>query len=90
MFNLGTGSEVSVGELAERVLRILGRDLPIVQEDQRLRPEKSEVMRLLSDNSRAREHLGWQPQVGLDEGLGQAIDWIRGHLGFFSPGQYQR
>ncbi len=90
VFNLGTGSEVSVGELAERVLRILGRDLPIVQEDQRKRPEKSEVMRLLSDNSRAREHLGWQPEVGLDEGLSQVIDWIRGHMGFFSPGQYQR
>lgn len=90
VFNLGTGSEVSVGELAERVLRILGKDLPIVQEDQRKRPEKSEVMRLLSDNTRAREHLGWQPLVGLDEGLGQVIDWIRAHPGFFSPGQYQR
>lgn len=90
VFNLGTGSEVSVGELAERVLCILGKDIPIVQEDQRKRPEKSEVMRLLSDNSRARDILGWQPQVGLDEGLGQVIDWIRGHPGFFSPGQYQR
>ena len=90
VFNLGTGSEVSVGELVERVLRLLGKDLPVVQEDQRKRPEKSEVMRLLSDNTRARERLGWQPLVGLDEGLGQVIDWIRGHSGFFSPGQYQR
>ncbi len=90
VFNLGTGSEVSVGELAERVLRILGRNQPIVQEDQRKRPEKSEVMRLLSDNTKARERLGWSPQVGLDEGLSKVIEWIQGHMGFFSPGQYQR
>jgi len=43
---------------------------------ERLRPGKSEVLRLISDNRLARERLGWSPQVGLDDGLDRTIAWI--------------
>jgi len=90
VFNLGTGFDVSIAELVEIVERLLGRSLPIAQQSERLRPPKSEVMRLLSDNSRARSILGWQPQVSLEEGLSRTIDWMRTHLDLYQPSQYQR
>lgn len=89
-FNLGVGSEITIGELVQLVFRITGRTLPVVEEAQRLRPGKSEVLRLLSDNSRARQVLGWQPGVSFEEGLTHTIDWIRANLAAFQPGIYQR
>ena len=88
--NLGTGSEVSVGELVQVIGRILGRELRVVQESARLRPEKSEVMRLLSDNRKARAKLGWQPQVSLQQGLSQTVEWIRRNIQLYRPDDYQR
>jgi dTDP-glucose 4,6-dehydratase len=76
-FNLGTGEETSVRELAERVAHLLGKPLAIQVDPSRLRPTKSEVQRLLSDNRRAKLHLNWEPKVGLDEGLERTIEWVR-------------
>lgn len=90
VFNLGTGSDVTVGELVQTVSRILGRDLKVVQETQRFRPEKSEVRRLLSDNRKAKAQLGWQPQVSLEQGLSQTIEWIRQNIHDYRPDYYQR
>jgi dTDP-glucose 4,6-dehydratase len=56
---------------------------------QRLRPEKSEVLRLISNNARAREVLGWKPGVALDQGLEYTVDWIRGHLDHYKIGKYE-
>jgi NAD dependent epimerase/dehydratase len=88
-FNLGTGQEVSIGELAGEILRQVGRPVRIEIDPVRLRPEKSEVQRLLSDNRLAGERLGWQPQVSLEEGLRRTIAWMRKHLDFYEPGRYQ-
>ncbi len=88
-FNLGAGFEISVRELAQKIIALVGRPLKIEVDAARLRPEKSEVQRLLSDNSLARERLGWVPQVAFDEGLRRTIEWVRGHLDMFQPGEYQ-
>jgi dTDP-glucose 4,6-dehydratase len=88
VFNLGAGREVSIGELAGLILRIIERPVRIETDEARIRPEKSEVQRLLSDNARARLRLGWQPQVTLEEGLGKTVDWIRQHLELFDPDRY--
>jgi NAD dependent epimerase/dehydratase len=88
-FNLGTGTEVRIGDLAQEILEITGRPVQVQVDETRLRPEKSEVQRLLSDNSRARRRLGWQPQVTLREGLSRTIDWIASHLELYQPGRYQ-
>jgi dTDP-glucose 4,6-dehydratase len=87
--NLGTGAEVTVGELAERIIAMMGRPVAIETEPQRMRPEKSEVMRLLSDNRLARERIGWQPEVSLEEGLRQTITWIEQHLHNYRVGVYE-
>ena len=88
-FNLGTGTEVSVEELAGEIIRLSGRKVRIEVDEERLRPEKSEVQRLLSDNRLARERLGWAPQVELREGLERTMDWIGEHLELYRVGKYQ-
>ena len=89
VFNLGTGYEVSISELCQMILTLTGSPARIIQDEKRLRPEKSEVLRLLSDNRRAREVLGWTPKVSLSEGLKETIEWIKGNLGRFKTGQYE-
>lgn len=88
--NLGAGEDISVGELANLAMALIGCQVRVVVDEERLRPEKSEVMRLVSDNRKARQVLGWVPQVGLREGLGRTIDWIREHLDLFRVGRYER
>lgn len=86
--NLGTGVEISIGALAERIFALLGRTPEIVTDEQRVRPGKSEVMRLIADSSKAQRLLGWTPRVSLDEGLARTIDWIRANQDFFKVADY--
>lgn len=88
-FNLGTGSEISIGELSEKIIQKVGSNVKIEVEAARLRPQKSEVRRLLSDNSLARERLGWSPMVSLDDGLEKTISWIRENLSHYRVGIYE-
>jgi NAD dependent epimerase/dehydratase len=76
---LGTGVDVSVGDLVESVGSILGRELEVEQDPDRVRPEASEVMRLLSSPARMTELTGWKPEVSLADGLEQTIRWIEAH-----------
>ncbi|MEU9621619.1 GDP-mannose 4,6-dehydratase [Streptomyces sp. NPDC048155] len=87
--NLGTGREISVGDLAKALITASGRDAEVVVDPARLRPSGSEVQRLLSDNTRAREWAGWRPEVPLEEGLERTSAWVEKHLHLFAPGRYQ-
>jgi dTDP-glucose 4,6-dehydratase len=87
--NLGTGEEIKIGELAELILKKIGGAARLEIDQQRLRPEKSEVQRLLSNNGMAREMLGWSPQTSFDEGIERTISWIRDHLELFHVGRYE-
>ena len=75
--NLGSGAEISIGNLAEQIAALLGRNLKIKQDADRVRPEASEVARLVSNNSLAHQVLLWRPLVPLEQGLRQTIDWFR-------------
>jgi NAD dependent epimerase/dehydratase len=86
--NLGTGVEVSITEVVQRVLTLLGRDVPVGLDENRLRPPDSEVERLLADTTKAKVLLGWTPEVDLDEGLRRTIDWMAGSLGEYKPSVY--
>ena len=87
--NLGTGSEVSIGDLVQRINVIIGRDLPIRKKEERVRPQSSEVNRLLSDNSRARELADWVPRVTLDEGIRLTAKWVEERLEMYDPSSYR-
>jgi NAD dependent epimerase/dehydratase len=85
VINLGTGIAVSVGELAQMILKLLGLSKEIVPEAGRMRPEDSEVWHLQCDNRRARELLGWRPEVSLEEGLRRTIGYIGANLNLYKP-----
>lgn len=87
--NLGAGFEVTVGQMVAEILSILGKEMPIEVDSARLRPEKSEVQRLLSDNTLARERLAWRSTIPLRRGLEQTIAWISDHLDHYRPSIYQ-
>ena len=88
--NLGTGETHSVGWFAERLLQLMGTVKPIVQEPHRIRPELSEVMKLVSDNGQARVKMNWSPKVTLDEGLSRTIEFIRAHEHLYRDDGYVR
>ncbi len=75
--NVGSGREISIGDLVDLLIEITGRDARVVTDAHRLRPAGSEVERLLCDNTRAREWAGWKPEVGLEEGLRLTAEWIQ-------------
>jgi dTDP-glucose 4,6-dehydratase len=87
-FNLGVGSEITIGELVEAVVALMNKKIDVVVDEARLRPEKSEVQRLISDNRLARERLGWEPRVSLNAGLAMTIEWIERNIQRYRPRQY--
>ena len=94
--NLGSGFEISIGDLAREIAEIAGVKLVVEQDGARLRPDKSEVERLLSDNAKAARLLDWRPRYagleGLRRGLGETIDWFRdpANLGLYKSMAYNR
>ncbi len=79
--NLGTGFEISIGDTANLIAELMQQDIDVVIDEQRIRPEKSEVNRLVADNSLAQQRLNWQPQYsGLDnfsKAMAITIDWFK-------------
>lgn len=86
--NLGSGREISIGDLARLICRLTGRPLEIQTEEERLRPAGSEVERLLADNALAAQLLDWRPAVTLEQGLEKTIAWLGEHLERYRPGVY--
>jgi len=74
--NIATGTEVTIGALAERIMAVAGRQATIESSDERLRPAASEVERLLGSADKLREHTGWSPAHDLDSGLERTMAWF--------------
>jgi NAD dependent epimerase/dehydratase len=88
VINLGSGSEISVGDLAELIFELIGTRPRIETDPNRMRPPRSEVQRLLAGIDKARALLDWRPRIGLRAGLEQTIEWIREHPSFFQVDGY--
>jgi dTDP-glucose 4,6-dehydratase len=89
VINVGSGQEISIGQLAQVIIATLQSAAKIVVDEARIRPVRSEVNRLLADNRLAKETLGWEPQVSLEEGIKRTVAWIAGHMNRFQIGKYQ-
>jgi len=80
VINLGTGFEISIGETAQLIAGVLGKEIEIVTDEQRVRPEGSEVDRLCADNAKAGSLLNWRPEYtgvdGLRKGLSETAEWF--------------
>ncbi len=86
--NLGSGREISIGDLACTIIAICDTGVPVTMDPARLRPAASEVERLCASNARARDLFGWQPQVPLEEGLRRVVDDLRANLSRYKPEVY--
>ena len=78
--NIGSGREISIGDLVGLLVEITGSHAEVVVDEARLRPSGSEVERLLCDNTRAREWAGWEPEVSLEDGLARTSEWVAANL----------
>lgn len=86
--HLGSGREVQIEALVKMIGDLVDRSIVIERDPKRVRPEPSEVGRLVADLSLARTLLHWQPTVSLEEGLRLTIDWMQGHLDAYRAGAY--
>ena len=87
-FNLGVGKEISVKDLIDLIAEIIKKKKKIQVDEARIRGNNSEVMRLLSNNSKASEILGWQPVISIEEGIHNTIEWIKDHKRLFKANLY--
>jgi len=88
VLQLGTGRAVSIDELFVAARKVLGVEARVTQDVERMRPDRSEVLVLLSDPGRAKEVLGWEPRVDLEEGLRRTVAWMAGEPTLLDPGRH--
>jgi NAD dependent epimerase/dehydratase len=90
VLNAGSGKEISVGDLATTIAEVMGVRVELVEDPQRVRPEASEVQRLLCDNSKLRALTSWEPVHDLAAGLKATVDWFGdpSNLSRYRPDQY--
>jgi len=86
--NIGSGKEISIGDLAHKIASLMGKSIEIECEYARVRPDDSEVDRLCAANDLAKSLLGWEPTFTLDEGLHLTIEWIKEHYEYYRPETY--
>lgn len=86
--NIGTGIEASIGDVVEKIGKIVGRELVAIGDEQRVRPVKSEVSRLCADSTKAKRLAGWEAEVSLEDGLRRTTEWIEAHLDEYRPSEY--
>ena len=86
--NAGNGEGITIGDLAGLIIEIMGADAEITCDEQRVRPQKSEVMRLIAATERIRELAGWSPEHSLREGLAKTIEFVRERLDLYKPDIY--
>jgi len=88
VINIGSGREISIGDLAKMILQLTDKDLPIIKDEQRVRPQGSEVERLCADTRKAQQFIGWLPRTDLSEGLLKTIGWVRQNLEQYRTDNY--
>lgn len=86
--NIGMNEEISIGNLAKLIGKLMGEDLEIAADPYRVRPESSEVERLRCDNSKLLTNTGWRPDFNLEKGLLETINWMKINMGYYKPEVY--
>ncbi|MEK7382380.1 MAG: GDP-mannose 4,6-dehydratase [Elusimicrobiota bacterium] len=88
VINIGSGRGITIGQTARLLMKITGRRAEIEEDRARLRPERSEVMRLICGNKKALKLAGWKPRVTLEQGLARTAEYVRAHLADYKAGLY--
>lgn len=90
VINIGSNFEISIEDLATKIISLVGKNAEIITDPVRVRPQDSEVERLWCDNTKAKRLLGWEPKTSLDDGLKRTIEWISEHINLYKPELYNR
>ena len=88
VINAGSNYEISIGDTVKKIINILGEDIKIICDENRLRPEKSEVNRLWADNTKIKQLTDWAPKYTIDEGLAETVEWIKKNMQYFKTDIY--
>ena len=88
VINAGSNYEISIGDTVKKIIDIIGKDVKILCDEERIRPEKSEVNRLWADNTKIKELTDWAPKYSIDEGLAETVDWIKENMKHYKPDIY--
>ena len=88
VINIGSNQGISIGDLTDTLAQIVGKEITIECEEERVRPAHSEVNRLLCNNQRAKELMQWQPTVKLTEGLAKTVSWFEEHQHAYKSNLY--
>ena len=88
VINAGSNYEISIGDTVKKIIDIIGKDVKILCDEERIRPEKSEVNRLCADNTKIKELTDWAPKYSIDEGLAETVDWIKENMKHYKPDIY--
>jgi NAD dependent epimerase/dehydratase len=88
VINIGAGAGISMGDLAHNILGLMNVDKPIRAVQERIRPDKSEVMKLICHNQKAADILEWKPKISLQDGLQETIAYFRDHIDRYKAGVY--
>ena len=86
--NIGMNEDITIGDLINKISKIMGITISIVQDHNRIRPTKSEVNRLLCDNTKLSNHTNWKPKYNLDTGLQETIEWIKQNRLYYKSNVY--
>lgn len=86
--NIATQQEISIGELAQEIINQINPKAKIICEEQRLRPEKSEVNRLLGSNEKIKRLTNWRPQYTFEQGIQETIEWMKQNMDAYKTDIY--
>lgn len=86
--NIATQQEISIGDLAKEIISQINPKVRIVCDEQRIRPENSEVNRLLGSNEKIKRLTNWSPKYTFEQGIAETIDWIRNNMGVYKTELY--
>lgn len=86
--NAGSNYEISIGDTVNKIIDIIGKDVKIISDEERIRPENSEVNRLWADNTKIKELTNWVPQYSIDKGLTETVEWIKNNMKYFKTDIY--
>ncbi|MBU3181556.1 NAD-dependent 4,6-dehydratase LegB [Clostridium psychrophilum] len=88
VINAGSNFEITIEDTVKKIIRIIGKDVKIICDDERIRPKNSEVNRLWADNTKIKELTGWKPAYNIDKGLEATVAWIKNNMQYFKTDIY--
>jgi NAD dependent epimerase/dehydratase len=88
--NIGSQMEISIKDLVLLISRLCGSEVSIVTDEERIRPSKSEVERLVCDNQKIIKHTSWRPQYSIETGIGETVEWMKKNLEYYKAEIYNK